>query len=81
MFPLLFLSGALYPTGSMPVPLRVAALVNPVSYAVDLTRGALGGPMEFTAARSLAMLGVGTVVAFSLAAALFDPEARLVRKR
>ena len=53
LFPLLFLSGALYPTASMPAGLRVLARVNPVSYAVDLMRGALGQPMEFGASLSL----------------------------
>ena len=45
LFPLLFLSGALYPTAGMPLTLRVVARLNPVSYAVDLTRLALGQPL------------------------------------
>src|SRR6266852_5236167 len=36
LFPMLFLSGALYPTERMPSALRAAARLNPVSYAVDL---------------------------------------------
>ena len=76
LFPLLFLSGALYPTLHMPDWLRVAAGLNPVTYAVDLMRGALGQPMEFSVSSSAAALGVAIVLAFTLAALLFDPERR-----
>jgi ABC-2 type transport system permease protein len=38
LFPLLFLSGALYPTDGMPPALRAVARANPVTYAVDLGR-------------------------------------------
>jgi ABC-2 type transport system permease protein len=80
LFPLLFLSGALYPTAGMPVALRIVAELNPVSYAVDLTRGALGQPMEFTIVRSLSALSVATIVAFVLAVSLFDSERRVGRR-
>jgi ABC-2 type transport system permease protein len=78
LFPLLFLSGALYPTDGMPPALRVAARLNPVSYAVDLTRLALGQPAEFGAMRSIVVLGTTTVVAFLLTALIFDPEQRFI---
>jgi ABC-2 type transport system permease protein len=78
LFPLLFLSGALYPTDGMPPPLRVAARLNPVSYAVDLTRLALGQPAEFGAIRSIVVLSTTTVVAFLLTAFIFDPEQRFI---
>ena len=42
LFPLLFLSGALYPTSGMPPALRAVARLNPVTYAVDLMRQAFG---------------------------------------
>jgi ABC-2 type transport system permease protein len=79
LFPLLFLSGALYPTAQMPPALRAAARINPVTYAVDLTRGAFGQPTEFGAGTSLAVLAGATIAAFVAAALLFDPERRLVR--
>jgi ABC-2 type transport system permease protein len=69
----------LYPTSTMPAWLNAAVRLNPVTYAVDLMRGALGQPMEFSAVTSLAALGVAIVVAFTAAAALFDPELRLSR--
>ena len=76
LFPLLFLSGALYPTGGMPLPLRVLARLNPVSYAVDLMRHALGQPTEFGVALSLVVLVATIVLAFALTAVVFDPEQR-----
>ena len=81
LFPLLFLSGALYPTAAMPAALRGVALANPITYAVDLTRAALGQGAEFTVARSLSVLGVATVLAFTLTLVIFDPEQRFVLRR
>ncbi len=77
LFPLLFLSGALYPTSQMPAGLRVLARTNPVSYAVDLMRGALGQPTEFGASLSLVVLALSAVIAFAMASILFDPERRI----
>ena len=77
LFPLLFLSGALYPTANMPAALRTLARLNPVTYAVDLTRAALGQPVEFSLARSLVALGLTIVVAFAIAVVVFDPEQRV----
>ena len=76
LFPLLFLSGALYPTAHMPVILRGLARLNPVTYAVDLTRVALGQGAEFSAARSLIVLASVTIAAFAVTLAIFDPEQR-----
>jgi ABC-2 type transport system permease protein len=41
IFPLYFLSGALYPLTGVPTALRIIADFNPISYAVDALRGAL----------------------------------------
>ncbi|HXE56879.1 MAG TPA: ABC transporter permease, partial [Gemmatimonadales bacterium] len=81
LFPLLFLSGALYPTSTLPAPLAVAARLNPVTYQVDLLRHALGQPTELGAASDAAALVLTTLVAFVLATALFDPERRLAGAR
>lgn len=41
VFPLFFLSGALFPTNNLPSWLAAFVSVNPLSYAVDLLRGLL----------------------------------------
>jgi ABC-2 type transport system permease protein len=81
LFPLLFLSGALYPTEGMPVALRALARANPVTYAVDLVRHALRLPAE-TALPTAVGFVLGTMLAaFLLAALLFDPEQRFFPTR
>jgi ABC-2 type transport system permease protein len=78
LFPLLFVSGALYPTAGMPPALRLLASVNPVTYQVDLMRHALGQAGEFPVGTDLRFL-LGTIgVAFGLTALLFDPEQRFL---
>jgi ABC-2 type transport system permease protein len=78
LFPLLFASGALYPTGGMPPALRLLARLNPVTYQVDLMRHAFGQPTEFGAGQDVLVLLGATAVAFGLTALLFDPEQRFV---
>jgi len=80
LFPLLFVSGALYPTSGMPGPLRLLAGLNPVTYQVDLMRRALGQPAEFGVVRDLLVLVATTIVAFGVTALVFDPEQRFVRR-
>jgi ABC-2 type transport system permease protein len=81
LFPLLFVSGALYPTAGMPEGLRVLAQANPVSYQVDLMRHAFGQPTEFGAQTDVLILAVVTLVLFGLACVLFDPEQRFIGRR
>lgn len=81
LFPLLFVSGALYPTSGMPPALRLLARINPVTYQVDLTRHALGQPTEFGLATDILALTFAAVMIFSLAVLLFDPERRFVGRR
>jgi ABC-2 type transport system permease protein len=80
LFPLLFVSGALYPTSGMPTPLRVLARVNPVTYMVDLMRHAFGQPAEFSVSTDIGAVLLTAVLAFGLAALLFDPEQRFIRR-
>jgi ABC-2 type transport system permease protein len=80
LFPLLFVSGALYPTVQMPAWLRSVAHLNPVTYQVDLMRAALGQPSEFGIARSLFAIAATSLVTFGLTGLLFDPQMRFVRR-
>ncbi len=81
LFPLLFVSGALYPTGGMPPVLRLLARVNPVTYQVDLMRYAFSQPTEFSLTTDLLVLTISALVLLGLAGLLFDPEQRLVGRR
>jgi ABC-2 type transport system permease protein len=80
LFPLLFVSGTLYPTAGMPAALRGIARLNPVTYQVDLMRHALGQPVEFALRQDVVVLGGVLLAMFGLTALLFDPEQRFVRR-
>lgn len=54
--PLLFLSSALYPLDTMPVWMRVIALLNPTTYAVEGMRASLFGASSLNLALCLAVL-------------------------
>lgn len=56
VFPLFFLSGALYPVDDLPGWLSVLTRINPVTYAVDGLRGILLGPQAFSYTTDLAVL-------------------------
>jgi ABC-2 type transport system permease protein len=81
LFPLLFVSGALYPTGGMPAGLRVLARANPVSYQVDLMRHAFDQPTEFAVQTDVLVLLAATLFLFGLSCLLFDPEQRFIARR
>jgi ABC-2 type transport system permease protein len=81
LFPLLFVSGALYPTDGMPSALRFLARINPVTYQVDLMRHGFGQPTEFSVRADILVLTGSTLLLLSLAGLLFDPEQRFVGRR
>jgi ABC-2 type transport system permease protein len=66
--PLYLLSGIFYPVQTLPVPTRVLARMNPLTYGVDLLRHGLLGVNELPLAVSVPLLAVLSVA--SLAAAL-----------
>lgn len=75
VFPLFFLSGALYPLEGLPAWLMVLTSLNPATYAVDglrgvllSTPGTLDGPMQFSLVLDAAVLCAFAVV-FLLAGA------------
>jgi ABC-2 type transport system permease protein len=72
IFPLFFLSGALFPIDNLPSWLRAFTTLNPVTYAVDGMRGVILGMSTFPVIMDLGillgfaavMLGIGSI-AFS----------------
>ncbi|QBQ54216.1 ABC transporter permease [Nitrosococcus wardiae] len=80
IFPVFFLSGALYPVDPLPPGLRAIATANPFSYGVDLLKHALQrnaphpfGP-DFTLATDLAVLVTFTLAAVAIACLRFSLE-------
>jgi ABC-2 type transport system permease protein len=81
IFPLFFLSGALYPVQRLPFWLKAAAVANPFSYGVDLLKhacapapGASGATLapDFTPGVDALVLAVFIVVGTALAALRFS---------
>lgn len=62
IFPLYFLSSALFPLDSVPQALKVIASLNPVSYTVDVLRGLLINETHFGLAKDLVVLGITVAV-------------------
>jgi ABC-2 type transport system permease protein len=67
MFPLFFLSNALYPLTNAPDLLRIIASLNPLTYAVDGLRYVLLGESHFSIALDMAVLLVTLAVATAFA--------------
>src|SRR5439155_1308339 len=86
IFPMLFLSGALYPVRHLGVALRVAAYGNPLAYGVDLLKHALLGAWveagyggELPVPLDCAALAVFAIVGLALAASLLGREGGVTR--
>ncbi len=62
IFPLYFLSGALYPIENAPTALRVIAAVNPISYAVDALRAALINQSHYGLLKDFLVLGITAAI-------------------
>jgi len=71
VFPLYFLSGALYPLTGVPGWLRVVAEINPMSYAVDALRDTLIGETHFGLTKDFVVLLMTLVVLVSFGAYRF----------
>lgn len=69
--PVFFFSGALYPIDGLPRALAVVVRVNPMSYAVDATRGLLVGIHHFPIALDAAVVAAAAVVLGGVATRAF----------
>jgi len=56
LMPMFFLSGALYPLNKVPKFLKIACLLNPVTYAVDALRYSILGINIFSLGLDLFLL-------------------------
>jgi ABC-2 type transport system permease protein len=71
VFPLYFLSGALYPLNHVPTWLRIVAEFNPMSYAVDAMRDTLIGQTHFGLVKDLVVLSIAVILMISFGAYRF----------
>lgn len=72
MFPLFFLSGALFPLTELPGWIAKLTLLNPMTYGVDALRGSLVGVSTYPLTVDMAALGVFCVLMVGLGAYLFE---------
>jgi ABC-2 type transport system permease protein len=72
VMPLYFFSNALFPVGGLPVALRIAVRLNPLSYGVAGMRDALAGVASLETATDLAVLGALAMVLLGVASFLFS---------
>ncbi|WP_135828478.1 ABC transporter permease [Halorussus halobius] len=72
IFPLFFLSGAIYPVGSLPDPVQLLALANPLTYGVDGLRAVLVGTSSYPVAVDLGALVLSSVVMVGIGTYLFE---------
>jgi len=72
MFPLLFLSGALFPIDNLPLVVKAICYLDPLTYGVDGMRGLLLGVSSLPVALSFAILTGFCVLMVVLGAYLFE---------
>lgn len=72
LFPLFFLSGALFPLTNLPAWLSVITEINPVTYVVDMLRGTLLGVQTFSVALDFAVLIIIMVASLLIGSEMFS---------
>ena len=72
VMPMFFLSGALFPLGTVPRALKIIASIDPLTYGVDGLRGTLIGAFYFGAAIDLAVLFAVAALMLAIGASLFS---------
>jgi len=72
--PMYFLSGAVYPTSSVPAWIKPLLIINPLSYGVDALRHIIVGIGSFPFLFNLGFLVIFAVVMVGIALPLFNKE-------
>jgi ABC-2 type transport system permease protein len=72
IFPMFFLSSALYPLTNAPDWLRFLASINPISYFVDALRYTMSGQTHFGITKDIIVITISLLAAIFFAANRFD---------
>ena len=72
IMPTFFLSGAIFPAGDLPGPLKIILTLNPLAYGVDGLRGALVGNLHFGLGLDFLVLGLATALLLAIGGFLFS---------
>lgn len=72
IFPLFFLSGALYPIENFPIPVRYISYIDPLTYGVDGLRASLLHVSSFSIVFDFLILGAFSIVMILLGAYFFE---------
>jgi ABC-2 type transport system permease protein len=72
IFPLFFLSGALYPLTNAPYVLRILTSINPLTYSVDGLRYCLIGQSHFGITKDLLVVAATLIVCVVFAVNRFE---------
>jgi len=71
VMPIYFLSGALYPLNNLPIGLRIATRIDPLTYGIDGLRGAFIGTSHFSVGTNATVMSVMAIVFLALGARSF----------
>lgn len=72
LFPLLFLSGAIYPVTNFPAAIQYVTYVNPLTYGIDGLRGVLIGTSTFSPVLDFAVVAGFAIVFVVMGAYAFE---------
>jgi len=71
IFPLFFLSGALFPINNLPPWLAPFVFVNPITYSIDGLRGVLIGINQFNIALDFSLISLFSIIMFLIGSYAF----------
>ena len=72
VFPIFFLSGAVYPLKNLPAPVRVLSFVDPLTYGIDGLRGSLIGVSLWPQHLTLGVMAICALLMVALGVYFFE---------
>ncbi len=72
VMPIFFLSGSLFPLKDLPPAMKIATMIDPMTYGIDGLRGTLGGIGQFSVSFDFLILSAITIFFLALGSYLFS---------